>query len=359
MSSRASTRDVEAASSARVGVPLVFGVLVALLVVGVVYSAGKGQLPISPGEVLGSIARKLGVDWGPDMSHRNGDVTLWNVRFPRIAMALLVGASLGVAGAVMQGVFGNPLAEPSVIGVSSGAAVGACAAIVWKITWFGTFTTPILAFVASVITTVAVYAMSRRDGRAEVVTIVLMGIAVNALTSGLVGWFVFMGDTSAREQIVFWQLGSLNGSRWQHVWAVLPLMAVGLIGSILIARRLDLLALGERSARHLGVNVERLRLVAIVLASLLVGPAVAFSGIIGFVGLIVAHLIRMLIGPSHPRLIPAAALGGATVLLLADVIARTAKDYADLPIGMLTAVVGGPTFFLLIRKTRKQAGGWA
>ena len=359
MSSTASKSDLASATSARVSVTAVFGVLIAIVVLGTIYSAGRGQLPISPGEVVGSILRKVGISGGAEMTHPNGDVTLWNVRFPRIAMALLVGAALAVAGAVMQGIFGNPLAEPSVIGVSSGAAVGACAAIVWKVAWFGAYTTPVFAFVTSLIMTFAVYAMSRRDGKAEVVTIVLMGIAVNALASGLVGWFVFMGDTAAREQIVFWQLGSLNGSRWQQVWAVAPLIGIGLIGSVLIARQLDLLALGERSARHLGVNVERLRLIAIVLSSLLVGPAVAFSGIIGFVGLIVAHLIRMLIGPAHRRLIPAAALGGASVLLIADVIARTAKDYADLPIGMLTAVVGGPTFFFLIRKTRKHAGGWA
>jgi iron complex transport system permease protein len=204
-----------------------------------------------------------------------------------------------------------------------------------------------------------VYSLSRRDGRTEVVTLVLMGIAVQAVCGGLIAYLVFLGDTASREQIVFWQLGSFNGSRWQHVAIAGPCIAVGIVGSMFLARRLDLLALGERPARHLGVNVERLRITAIVLVTLSVAAAVAFSGIIGFIGLVVPHLIRMAIGPSHVVLVPAAALGGALVITLADLVARTAVDYADLPIGMLTALVGGPFFFWLLMRARSQAGGWA
>lgn len=340
-------------------VAVVIGVLGLALVAAVLVAAGTGQLHVAPGEVLGSVFHRIGLDWGAMPAHPNGDAVLWDVRFPRVIMAVLVGAALGVAGALMQGVFGNPLAEPAVVGVSSGAAVGACAVIVWKVTVLGTFTTPVAAFIASLITTLLVYGLSRSNGRTEVVTIVLMGIAVNAVAAGLIGFFVFLGDTQAREQIVFWQLGSLNGIRWQAVAAVSPLIVVGLVGAISVARRLDLLALGERPARHLGVNVERLRITTIVMVALLVGPAVAFAGIIGFVGLVVAHLLRMLIGPSHPRLIPACALGGALVLVVADLFARTAVDFADLPIGMLTALIGGPSFFWLLRRERNRAGGWA
>jgi iron complex transport system permease protein len=186
-----------------------------------------------------------------------------------------------------------------------------------------------------------------------------MGIAVNAIAAGIIAYFVFLGDTAAREQIVFWQLGSLNGSRWSQVWIILPLVVVGLVCCCVIARRLDLLALGERAARHLGVNVEALRLVAIVVITLLVAAGVAFAGIIAFVGLVVPHLVRMIIGPSHRTLVPASALGGALVLTVADLVARTAVDYAELPIGMLTALVGGPFFLWLLLRTRRQAGGWA
>jgi iron complex transport system permease protein len=333
------------------------GLAVALVVMAVV-SAGAGQLHIAPGEVVGSILHKVGLEVGDLPAHVNGDAALWNIRFPRLVMAMLIGAALGTAGALMQGIFGNPLAEPAVIGVSAGAGVGACAVIVFGWTALGILTIPATAFLTALITTVLVYGLARKGGRTEVVTLVLMGIAVNAVSSGIIAYLVFLGDTQAREQIVFWQLGSLNGSRWDQVRVVAPLVAVGLLGALAMARRLDLLALGERAARHLGVNVERLRLCAIVLVTLLVASGVAFAGIIAFVGLVVPHVVRMVIGPSHRTLVPACALGGALVLTVADLVARTAVDYADLPIGMLTAIVGGPFFFWLLMRTRAKAGGW-
>jgi iron complex transport system permease protein len=337
---------------------LMIGLGVAL-VVAAVLSAGIGQLHIAPDEVFGSVMHRLGFDVGRLPSHVNGDAVLWNVRFPRIAMAMLVGAALGSAGAVMQGIFGNPLAEPAVVGVSYGAAVGACTVIVFGWTFLGSFTIAATAFVTALLATMFVYFLSRSGGRTEVVTLVLMGIAVNAVAGAAIAYMVFLGDTAAREQIVFWQLGSLNGSRWQQVGTVAPLVAAGLAGALALSSRLDLLSLGERSARHLGVNVERLRMCAIVCVTLLVASGVAFVGIIAFVGLVVPHLVRMIIGPSHKTLVPASALGGALVLTIADLVARTAVAYADLPIGMLTALVGGPFFFWLLLRTRKQAGGWA
>lgn len=340
-------------------VALVFvGLTAALIVMGLV-SAGTGQLQVPPLQVLGSILHRIGLDLGPLPEHPNGDAVLWNIRFPRLVLGLLVGAALGAAGAVMQGVFSNPLAEPSVIGVSSGAAVGACAVIVFGWTFLGSLTIAAVAFGTALLTTLTVYVLSRRNGSTEVVTLVLMGVAVQAVCGGLIAYLVFVGDTASREQIVFWQLGSLNGSRWQQVAIAAPCILLGLAGTMLLSRRLDLLALGERAARHLGVNVEALRLTAIVLVTLSVAAAVAFSGIIGFIGLVVPHLIRMVIGPAHAALVPASAIGGALVLTVADLVARTAVDYADLPIGMLTALIGGPFFFWLLLRTRAQAGGWA
>lgn len=336
---------------------LMLGLAVALVVACLV-AAGSGQLSIPPAEVLGSVLHRTGIDLGPVPAHDFGEEALWNVRFPRVSMALLVGAALGGAGAVLQAVFGNPLAEPSVIGVSGGAAVGACLVIVLEWTFLGAFTTPAVAFGAGLVTTLAIYYLSRSGGRTEVVTLVLMGIAVNAVTAAVIAYAVFLGDTQAREQIVFWQLGSFNGTRWSAVRVVAPLVVIGLAALMVMARRLDLLSLGERAARHVGVDVERLRLVAIVLVALLVSAGVAFAGIIAFVGLVVPHVVRMLIGPSHRTLVPASVLGGALVLVLADLVARTAVDYADLPIGMLTALVGGPFFFWLIRRERANAGGW-
>lgn len=344
------------AVAGRVG--LLGGLGIALLV-ALVFAAGHGQLDIPPSEVLGSVLHRIGIDLGPLPHHPQGENTLWQVRFPRVVMAALAGACLATAGALMQGVFGNPLAEPGIVGVSAGAAVAAATVIVFEWTFAGTWTIAICAFVGGLVTTLLVYVTSRDGGRTEVVTLVLTGIAVTAMTSAALAFLMFLGDTQAREEIVFWTLGSLNGSRWEYVGVVFPMAVAGIVAAMVLAPKLDLLALGDRAARHVGVDVERLRLSIIVVVAVLTAAAVAFCGIISFIGLVVPHLIRMVAGPGHRLLVPASALGGALLLVLADLWARTLVDYADLPIGMLTALVGGPFFFWLIRRARKTAGGWA
>ncbi|MFF7684450.1 FecCD family ABC transporter permease [Microbacterium sp. NPDC007973] len=361
-----------AAPRPRIGVrvPAVFGSLSVALAVLVVVSAGSGQLSIPPDQVVGAFARAwndavrgiglgvLSVAPGAAMEHVNGEATLWLIRMPRLLMAVLVGATLATAGVVMQGVFRNPLAEPGVIGISSGAAVGASASIVFGLTFLGPLTLPALAFAGGLAATVVVYASARADGRTEVVTLVLTGIAVNAIGGAAIALFTYLGSTQQREQIVFWQLGSLNGTRWDDLAVVAPLAVVGVVACLFFAGSLDLLALGERQAEHLGVRVERLRVIAIVVIALLTCAAVAFCGIIGFVGLVVPHLMRMVLGPGHRLLLPASALGGAVLLLAADLVARTAIPGSELPIGMLTALIGGPFFFWLLRRTRRRSGGW-
>ncbi len=340
------------------GWPLLVGFSVALLVM-VLLAAGSGQVAIPPLEVLGSFLHGVGIDLGPLPSHPQGDNALWAVRFPRVALAVLVGACLAVAGALLQGVFGNPLAEPAVVGVSSGAAVGACTVIVLGVSVFGNLTIAVAAFTGGLVTTLLVYVLARSGGRTEVVTLVLTGIAVNAFAFGVIAFLTYVADPQAREQIVFWQLGSLNGATGSAVAAVVPLAVIGLVLAASVAGRLDLLALGEGPARHLGVHVERLRLVVVVAVALLVGAGVAFAGIVGFVGLVVPHVIRMIAGPAHRLLVAASALGGALVLVSADLLARTAIENAELPLGMLTSLVGGPFFFWLLRRTRGKQGGWA
>lgn len=335
------------------------GGLAVLLLVAIVIAAGHGQLDVPPSEVVGSVLHRLGLDIGPLPHHPQGENTLWNVRFPRVAMACLAGACLATAGALMQGVFGNPLAEPGVVGVSSGAALAAATIIVTGWSFAGSWTVAVAAFFGGLVTTLLVYTTARDGGRTEVVTLVLTGVALNAMTSAGLAFLMFAGDQQAREEIVFWTLGSLNGSRWEYVGVSAPLAAVGLVAAMLMARQLDLLALGDRAARHVGVDVERLRIRVIVVVAVLTAAAVAFCGIIAFVGLVVPHLIRLIAGPGHRLLVPASALGGAVLLVFADLWARTAIAYADLPLGMLTALVGGPFFFWLIRRARTNAGGWA
>ncbi|CAN5331690.1 iron ABC transporter permease [soil metagenome] len=330
-----------------------------LLVGGVVLSAMLGQLAISPAEVVGSVLRAMGIHSASAPSDPIAESTLWVVRFPRIAMGLAVGAALAVAGAVMQAIFGNPLAEPGVVGVSSGGALGAALAIVLGVTALGTGTLAVFAFIGGLLATMLVYAVSRSNGRTEVVTLLLTGIAVNAFSGAGLAFLLFVANSGSREQIVFWQLGSLGGSRWPEVAIVAVVTALGTAAAITLGRRYDLLALGERNARHLGVNVEALRIGSIVLVALLTGVAVAFCGIIAFVGLVVPHIIRMAIGPAHRPLIAASAIGGGVLMVFADLVARSVVAGADLPIGLLTSLVGGPFFFFLLFRQRRRSGGWA
>ncbi|MGK5632555.1 FecCD family ABC transporter permease, partial [Streptomyces sp. URMC 123] len=349
--------DPSPASPGKVTAAAVSTGLVVALVLVCLLSAGTGAYHIGLGDVVGSLLHRAGL--GGDALDRVGESVLWNVRLPRVVLALLVGASLGCAGALMQGVFGNPLAEPGVIGISAGAAVGAVGAIALGLRFLGNWTVPACAFAVGLLTVLIVYALSRSGGRAEVVTLILTGIAVNAFAGALIGLFIFFADTAQITQITFWQLGSLAQATWPKVLAVLPCAVVGLALAPGCARSLDLLALGERPARHLGVAVERLRMTVMLLVALLTAAAVAVAGIVTFVGLLVPHLLRMAVGPGHRFLVPGSALGGALVLAAADLAARTVARPAELPLGVLTALFGSPFFFWLLRRTRRKQGGWA
>ncbi|WP_194897441.1 FecCD family ABC transporter permease [Catenulispora pinisilvae] len=331
--------------------------LSAALATLILLACGLGAFHIAPADVVGSLAHRAHL--GGHRLNPVAESVLWDVRMPRVALAVLVGACLGCAGALMQGVFGNPLADPGVIGVSSGGAVGAVAVIVSGVQVLGQWTASAAAFVGGLVTVFAVYLLSRSGGRTEVLTLVLTGIAVNALGGALIGVLLFLADPVAVNEVAFWQLGSLSQATWPQVGAVLPFAAVGLLAAPRFAGRLDLLALGEGPARHLGVDVERLRLVLITLVAVLTAAAVAVSGIIGFVGLAVPHLLRMAAGPGHRFLIPGSALGGAVVLVAADLAARTVAAPAELPLGVLTALLGSPVFFWLLRRSRAARGGWA
>ena len=338
---------------------LVTVLMIVALVVGIFVSVASGQLTASVRDVIGTALDAIGIhaSWVPE--DEIVQQTLLQIRFPRVAMSILVGAALAVGGAVMQAIFGNPLAEPGIVGVSSGAAVGAAAAITFSISILGDWGVAAMAFAGGFVATVFVYLTARSNGRTEVVTLLLTGIAINAFAGAALALLMFAGNTSSREQIIFWQLGSMNGSRWHEVLVVAVVTIPCAIAAIALSRRYDLLALGERTATHLGLKVEHLRLVSITLVALLTAGAVAFAGIISFVGLVVPHAVRMLIGPAHRPLVGLSLIGGAALLVWADLAARTFVSGVDLPIGMLTALIGGPFFFFLIRSARSRAGGWA
>lgn len=293
----------------------------------------------------------------PDVT-RQEDSVVWAIRIPRTLLGGIIGCGLAVSGAAMQGVFRNPLADPGLIGVSSGAALGAVASIVLGITWFGIWTLPIFAFFAGVVVTFAVYLVARAEGRTEVVTLLLAGVALNAIAGAAVGLLISVATDQQLRSVTFWTLGSLGGSQWIHVGIVGSVTAVGVMVVMRCRAALNLFVLGEREARHLGVWVEGVRVLLILTTAAVTGAAVAFAGAIGFVGLVVPHLIRLWIGPDHRRLIPLCALAGACVLLMADLASRNLAAPTEFPIGVTMSIVGGPFFIWLLIRTRRQQGGW-
>jgi iron complex transport system permease protein len=350
--------DVVGARTGRVSPVVLFAALGGGLIVACVLAAGIGAYSVSPAEIFGSIAHRVGLDIGP-MPEGYGESVLWDIRFPRVALAVLVGGSLGCAGATMQGTFSNPLAEPGIVGVSSGAALGAVASIALGFTFAGTWSLTGAAFLGGTVTVLVVYLAARSDGRTEVVTLILTGIAVNAFAGALIGLLTFFSDDAELRSITFWSLGSVAQATWAKVAVVAPVALVGVVLASTQAGKLDLLTLGEGPARHLGVDVERLRIVMLVLVAVLTAAAVAVSGIILFVGLVIPHLVRMVAGPAHRVLLPASALGGAAILVVGDLVARTVAAPAEVPLGVLTSLIGAPFFFWLLRRTRARQGGWA
>lgn len=286
-------------------------------------------------------------------------VILFEIRAPRTVMGLLVGASLAVSGAIMQGLFRNPLADPGLIGVSSGAGLGAVTAMVIgsllpvsMLNTAGGFLVPILAFIGGWGCMMILYTIATRQGRTSVAVMLLAGLALSAFAAALSGLLIYFANDSQLRSLTFWNLGSIAGANWSALKIAGPLMLISLLIAPFLASGLNRLALGEAAAMHLGVSVQRLKRASIFLVGLSVGVAVAVSGAIGFVGIIVPHLLRLVIGPDHRYLLPAAALLGAISLLLADVLSRTLIAPAELPIGIVMAIVGGPFFLYLLLRNR-------
>jgi iron complex transport system permease protein len=279
-------------------------------------------------------------------------VIFLDLRLARAVLAFLVGASLALSGAILQGYFQNPMADPFVVGVSSGASLGAVLAIALglRASFLGFSEQGLLAFASGLGIVALVYALSQRKGLFKIETLLLTGIAAGALASALTSFFLFMRSDSF-DQAVFWLLGSFQLAGWKEVWAVAPWFAVCLAVSLWLAKDMNLLVLGDEAAQALGCPVRRVRRAFLVIASLLASLSVSVSGIIGFVGLVVPHGIRLLIGPNHRRLFPCAALAGGTFLLYSDLVARTILP-SELPIGVITAAVGAPFFLYLLHQKR-------
>ncbi|WP_428031575.1 FecCD family ABC transporter permease [Ancylobacter sp.] len=343
--------------------PLALGLCVVLLVIALLASLAIGPVTIAPGrilEILGTAARG---ERATGAALRESVIVL-DVRLPRTLLGLLVGGGMALAGAVTQGIFRNPLADPGLIGISNGAALAAAAWIVagghlalYFPPLFTDYGLPIMAFAGALLATVALYAISTHEGRTSVVTMLFAGIAIAALAAAGTGLTVFMASDQQLRDFTFWSFGSLGGATWQKVAAALPFMVLlGVICSRLI-RALDALALGEAEAFHVGIDVQRAKWLAILGIAAGAGASVAVAGVIGFIGLVVPHLVRLMIGPGHRLLLPCAALLGGALLLGADVVARTIVSPAELPLGVVTAGFGAPFFLWLLLRRRAALMG--
>lgn len=293
----------------------------------------------------------------PDWKTAHEQIVL-HVRLPRVVLAMLVGAALAVAGAGFQGVLRNPLAEPFTLGVASGASVGAAILFSLGLQYaLGLPTVPIAAFCTSMATLVFVYLLSRVDGGMRRETLILAGVVVSAFLSAIVSFLVAMSD-DVLNQIIFWLMGSLAMRGWPYAGLLFPYVLAGTAVLIGYGRTLNLFELGERNAAHLGVHVERTRWIVLSVSTLLAAAAVSVTGVIGFVGLVVPHMIRLLFGPDYRLIVPLSAIGGAVFLVWSDTLARTALAPAEIPLGVVTAFLGAPFFlYLLIRRKRTIGGG--
>lgn len=336
---------------------LVLAMLMAMII-AVSLSLGAAGIPMArlPAAAFPGIWPSADVLTGRDQ------MILWSIRAPRIALAVLIGAMLAFSGALMQGLFRNPLADPALVGVSSGGALAAATTIVLMDSRVGhapaippSLLLPLAAFCGSLVATFVLYRLASRGGRTSIAMFLLAGLALAAICNAMIGCLVFVADDRQLRDITFWLLGSMAGASWPKAAVAAVTLALGLIACRGIVRGLDLLALGEAEAFHGGTDVERLKLIATIVISLMTGVAVSMCGVVGFVGIIVPHLLRILIGPSHQLLLPASGLVGGALLVGADTFARTLVAPAEMPIGILTALLGAPVFLAILMRQRGLA----
>jgi iron complex transport system permease protein len=332
--------------------------LINLLLLGaaLVLSIAAGPVFIAPRAILrilldGLPGIEMAMDW-----QENFSTIVYQIRLPHAALILLTGAALGGSGAAYQGVFRNPLADPYLIGVASGAGLGAVIAMAvhWPNELLGLYTIPVAAFLGALVTIVLVYSLARVGNSLPTTTLILAGVAVSAFASSLTS-FLMLRSSHELRRAIGWLLGGSILSGWEPVLAVLPYILIGLGVLIGSGHALNVLQFGEEQANQLGMPAERVKAIILLAASLTTAAAVAFSGVIGFIGLIVPHLVRMIWGHDYRQLIPLSILGGATALLLADLLARTVLAPQVVPVGIVTALVGAPFFLWVLRRAKNQA----
>jgi len=338
---------------------LVLPGLVILLGLSVLVAVAVGAVWISPWDSFRLFAWKLGVLGRPRAIPTSTAVILFQLRLPRVLLAALVGGALAAAGAVFQSLFRNPMADPAIIGVSSGAALGAIAVILaGGGAALGGLGVPVAAFAGALATGYLVYRLARIGPAVQIATLLLAGIAVAAVISAVISLAMTFSGQEIRS-IYFWLLGGLGARGWRSLVIAAPFVLVGSVFALGSARDLNLTALGEERAAQLGLDVERFKRLMLATGAMLTAAAVSVAGLIGFVGLMTPHMLRLVLGADHRRLIPASIVGGAVFMVLADLAARTVVTPQEIPVGAVTAVLGGPFFLYLLRRERRGATGRA
>ncbi|TCM58346.1 iron complex transport system permease protein [Rhizobium sp. PP-F2F-G48] len=338
--------------------------LILVLVIVTSFAFGASVMTGAADASVGNLLRWLtGTETAEAALSLRDRIIILDIRLPRAVLGLLVGAALAVSGAVMQGLFRNPLADPGLVGVSAGAGLGAVLTIVLGASVFGPlfalvgiYALPVAAFLGALVTTFLLYRIATRGGQTSVATMLLAGVALAALAGAVTGVLIFVADDKQLRDLTFWGLGSLAGASWTKIAGAAPIILLSLAVVPFLARGLNALTLGEAAAFHMGVPVQRLKTVAVVTVAASTGAAVAVSGGIGFIGIVVPHVLRLLIGPDNRYLLPASALLGGTLLIVADMVARTIVPPAELPIGIITAFAGAPFFLWILLRGRTQMG---
>lgn len=335
----------------------IFFVLIILLLISIVFSLGIGAVKIPAGDIIGIFVKRIlypGSQLNPSWPESFETIIL-NIRLPRVALAALVGMALALAGTTYQGIFINPMADPYIIGASSGASLGASIAILLSLnfSFLGISSVPFFAFLGSLGTVALVYRLAKTGEKIPVMTLLLSGIAVTTFVSAFVSLFVYFSGQRLH-QILFWMMGGFASASWLYVKMIFPYVILGFAVNLFFARELNIMLLGEETAHHLGVSVEKLKKMLLISSSILTAAAVSVSGIIGFVGLVVPHMVRLIVGPDHRILVPSSALFGASYLILADTIARSVLPPEEIPVGIITSIFGGPFFIYLLKRRKDQ-----
>ncbi len=339
----------------RVGPGAVILALLGLLVVSVTLGTAIGavQLPFVE-TLLVILAKSLRIPYETSSTH---EAIIWTVRLPRVLVAGIVGFGLAVSGAAMQGLFKNPLATPGITGLSSGASLGAALAIFLGWQLINVWLVPLAAFSGALVAVVVVYVLATRNGKTDTATLLLAGVAVSSFFGALLSAIYHFVDIGILREIVYWLMGNLGGKRWDHLATIAPLVLLGSLGLFVCAPDLNILVTGEEQARSIGVPVQRVKRIVLTLVSLVTGAAISVAGLIGFVGLIVPHTIRLIVGPDHRWLMPASGLAGAAFLILCDLIARATFSPIELRTGIVTSFFGVP-FFLAILLRQRESVRW-